>query len=112
MTDDPVWTTFIAIWLVGDGAPLDLIAEGRSDVVREMELAAEALGLVRRGAVSVKNRRTSRDPLYLKAREAWSDRIDRPTPGGRVRDSGIYEQDLSEAPRTPPAPPRPRRRQI
>ena len=65
MTDDPVWTTFIAIWLVGDGAPLDLIAEGRSDVVREMELAAEALGLVRRGAVSVKNRRTSRDPLYL-----------------------------------------------
>lgn len=97
---------------LGDGAPLDLIAEGRSDVVREMELAAEVLGLVRRGAVSVKSRRTNRDPLYLKAREAWSDRIDSPAPGGRVRDSAIYEQDLSEAPLTPPAPPRPRRRQI
>lgn len=96
----------------GEGAPLDLIAAGRTTVMGEMEAAAQALGLVRRGAVSVRRRVSNREPLYLRARERWSDRVDVPTGGGEVRDPAVYEQDLalavtSEAPST-----RPRRKRI
>jgi hypothetical protein len=78
----------------------------------EIECAAEALGLVRHGAVTTHERVPRREPLYLNARARWSSRLDRPTTGGRVRDPAVYEQDLSNA-----APPghtsdRPRRKQI
>jgi len=95
----------------GHGAPLDLIALGRSRVLHEIDQAADALGLVRRGVVTVRSRRPKKEPLYLKARQTWADRIDRPTPGGRVRDPSVHEQDLSAAPRTPTTN-RPRRREI
>lgn len=95
----------------GEGAPLDLIASGRTTVVSEMQRAAEALGLVRRGAVAVSRRTTSREPLYLKARETWSNRLDRPAAGGQVRSPAVYEQDLSNASESRPSG-RPRRKRI
>lgn len=95
----------------GNGAPLDLIASGRTTVVDAMERAAEALGLVRRGAVSMRTRVSSREPLYLKARQAWSNRLDKPTAGGQVRDPAVYEQDLSNTARSLPVA-RPRRKHI
>lgn len=87
----------------GQGAPLDLIASGRTTVIAEMELAAEALGLVRRGAVSIQPRSANREPLYLRARETWSNRVDKPTPGGDVRPLSVYEQDLSQAAQSRPS---------
>jgi transcriptional regulator with XRE-family HTH domain len=95
----------------GKGAALDLIAEGHTSVISEMEEAAMGLGLVRRGSVSVRARKTSREPLYLKAREAWADRVDKPAAGGRVQDPAAYEQDLSRA-KPAPRSTRPRRRDI
>lgn len=95
----------------GNGAPLDLIASGRTTVIDAMELAAEALGLVRRGAVSIRRRISSREPLYLKARQTWSNRLDTPTAGGQVRDPAVYEQDLSNAARSQPVA-RPRRKHL
>lgn len=96
----------------GEGAPLDMIASGRMMVMDEMQRAAEALGLVRRGAVTVRTRVSNREPLYLKAREAWSHRLDKPRAGGQVRDPAIYEQDLSNAVRPGAQSARPRRKQI
>jgi len=96
----------------GGGVPLDLIATGRSTVVDEMERSAEVLGLVRRGAVTVRRRTSNREPLYLKARETWSNRLDKPTPGGQVRDAADYEQDLSNAVQSGPQSARPRRKRI
>ena len=95
----------------GRGAALDLIAEGHTSVIGEMEEAAVAVGLVRRGSVSVRTRKTNREPLHLKAREAWADRVDRPASGGRVQDPTVYEQDLSMA-RPAPRATRARRREI
>lgn len=95
----------------GRGRALDLIAEGQTSVVSEMEEAAMALGLVRRGSVSVRPRKTKREPLYLKAREAWTDRVDKPVAGGRVQDPAVYEQDLSQA-KPAPRPTRAGRREI
>ncbi len=97
---------------MGEGVPLDMIASGRSAVVDEMERAAEVLGLVRRGAVTVARRISNREPLYLKARETWSNRLDKPTAGGQVRDPAVYEQELSNAARLGPGTARPRRKQI
>ena len=97
----------------GEGAPLDLIALGRSSVIDQMERAAEALGLVRRGAVITRTRTLKREALYVKAREAWSDRLDKPTAGGQVRDPATYEQDLSNVARIQVAvTPEPRRKRI
>lgn len=96
----------------GDGALLDLIASGRTSVADEMQHAAEALGLVRRGAVTIRTRATNRAPLYLKAREAWAHRLDKPTAGGHVRDAAVYEQDLSKAVRSGAEGTRPRRKRI
>lgn len=96
----------------GEGAPLDLIATGRSTVVEELEAAGVALGLVRRGAVSVRPRVATREPLYLRARETWSNRIDKPETGGQVRDPAVYEQDLSKAVKSEETSTRPRRKRI
>lgn len=96
----------------GEGAPLDLIAAGRTSVVNEMERAAEVLGLVRRGAVSLRRRSPNREPLYLKAREVWSAWLDKPTVGGQVRDPTVYEQNLADAVKSRPSNDRPRRKQI
>jgi transcriptional regulator with XRE-family HTH domain len=95
-----------------EGAPLDLIASGRMSVIDSMESAAEALGLVRHGAVTVRTRASNRVPLYLKARETWSNRLDKPIAGGEVRDPAVYEQELSNAARSRAGNPRPRRKQI
>jgi hypothetical protein len=95
----------------GEGVPLDLIASGRTTVVSEMERAAEALGLIRKGAVSVRRRSTNREPLYLKARETWSNRLDKPAAGGQVRSPAAYEQDLSHAAESAPSG-QPRRKRI
>lgn len=95
----------------GQGAALDLVAEGHASVVTKMEEAAMVLGLVRRGSVSVTPRKTNREPLYLEAREAWADHVGKPAAGGRVQDPAAYEQDLSRAKPAPPST-RPRRRDI
>lgn len=95
----------------GGGSALDLIASGRTNVVNEMERAADALGLVRSGAVSVRRRSATREPLYLKARETWSDRLDTPAAGGQVRSPAAYEQDLSQAAESQPMR-EPRRKRI
>lgn len=95
----------------GEGAALDLIASGRTTVVNEMERAADALGLVRSGAVSVRQRSATREPLYLKARETWADRLDTPAAGGHVRAPAAYEQDLSQAAESQPTR-EPRRKRI
>ncbi|MCA1706814.1 MAG: helix-turn-helix domain-containing protein [Actinobacteria bacterium] len=96
----------------GQGAPLDLIAAGRTSVVSEMELGANALGLVRTGAVAVRRRSPNREPLYLKARDTWSAWLDKPTAGGQVRDLTVYEQNLSDAAESRPSRGRPRRKRI
>ena len=79
--------------------------------IADLEAAAASLGLVRRGEVTTRSRRTGRPPLYLEAREAWADRVDQPAQGGEVRNQSVYEQDLSEA-LPSPAHQQPRRRQI
>ena len=95
----------------GAGSALDMLAGGRTDVFADLEAAAASLGLVRRGEVTTRSRRTGRPPLYLEAREAWADRVDQPAQGGEVRNQSVYEQDLSEA-LPSPAHQQPRRRQI
>lgn len=39
--------------------------------------------------------RTHGEPLYLRARDMWSGRVDLPTRSGVVRDPEVYEQDLA-----------------
>lgn len=96
----------------GKGSPLDLIASGRTGVMDEIQRAAEALGLMRRGALTIRERIPRREPLYVNARAKWSNRLDKPAAGGRVRDPAVYEQDLSQAPPSQPTSGRPRRKQI
>lgn len=91
---------------------LDLIAAGRVSLTGEIAAAAADLGLVHQGVVAVRRRPAGREPLYLRARELWADRVDKPTAGGTVRDLAMYEQDLSRAAPAPVSSPRPRRKRI
>lgn len=94
-----------------ESSPLRLIAEGRTDIRRELQAAAEQAGLGSAGRVTIQSR-PSREPLYLKAASAWSTTGHLPSRLGTVRDDAEYEQDLSRAAAPTPAPKRPRRRQI
>jgi hypothetical protein len=69
---------------------LDDVAEGRVDGVSELLARARPTDVV------VSTRRLKRDPLYLKARERWSDRVDLPVRTGELRDPDTYVQSLDE----------------
>jgi transcriptional regulator with XRE-family HTH domain len=95
-----------------ESSPLRLIAEGRTDIRRELQAAAEQAGLGSIGRVTIQSR-ASREPLYLKAASAWSTTGHLPSRLGTPRDDAEYDQDLSKAAAAPmPPPERPRRRQI
>jgi len=94
-----------------ESSPLRLIAEGRTDIRRELQAAAEQAGFGSAGRVTIQPRE-SREPLYLKAVSAWSTTGHLPSRLGTPRDDAEYEQDLSRAAAATPAPKRPRRRQI
>lgn len=94
------------------GGALDLIASGRVPLSALIEEAAAGAGVSPKPAVTIR-RREHRPPLYTKALEVWSDRIDRPGPGGVPRPESAYDQDLSLAPRSVSGQPtRPRRKRI
>lgn len=94
-----------------ESSPLRLIAEGRTDIRRELQAAAGQIGLGSTDRATIQSR-ASRESLYLKAASAWSTTGHLPSRLGTPRDDTEYEQDLSRAPASTPAPERPRRRQI
>jgi transcriptional regulator with XRE-family HTH domain len=94
-----------------DSSPLNLIAEGRTDIRRELKAAAQQAGLVIATPVSMHQRQT-REPLYVKALAEWTDKGSLPTRAGVPRDDAEYEQDLSKAATALSPETRPRRRKI
>ena len=92
-------------------SPLRLIAEGRTDIRRELKAAAEQAGLGAKAPVIMKQRPT-KEPLYVRAAAEWSGRGRLPTHGGVPREDAVYEQDLSRATTAEVPETRPRRRDL
>ena len=93
-----------------ESSPLRLIAEGKTNIRRELQAAAEQAGLGSTGRITIMPRE-SREPLYLRAAAAWST-TGLPSRPSTHRDDAEYEQDLSRAAVSVPASERQRRRQI
>jgi len=92
-------------------SPLALIADGRTDIRRELRAIAEQAGLTNENRVTTQVRAT-KEPLYVRAATAWAGQGQLPTRQGVPRDDNEYEQDLSKAAAAVTSPERPRRRSI
>ena len=94
-----------------ESSPLKLIAEGRTDIRRELKAAAEQAGLGITTPARMQQRQ-AKEPLYVNASAEWSGKGRLPTRGGVPRDDAEYEQDLSKAATAVSPEMRPRRRKI
>ena len=94
-----------------DTSPLRLIAEGRTDIRKDLNVVAARTGLVETAGLKMRQRE-SREPLYITAAVVWATQRGVPIDRGRARDQTVYEQDLSKAMLTKRSPSRPRRQHL